>query len=319
MFNILQHRIVKHCLLPESCFTAQKAKTIEAMNKLVTLSTKVSTSDQIHRKRVLECNAQCLSLYLRSLQHAINGDEAKLREGWELTEQVILPALENFRSKQSHLHSKFFEIIFTRVPLLCFTVIPWIGNTVLEDPKINNYKRIEFVGLLSCLVRSVNSISLFDGIAQIQRHMDVLQKVEEWARDKVENRQKEGYQDFRKLPRRKVLNGYCKLVENVKSGKKKPAEQKAAQKPDSEKKEAGSKGKVESEKKEKTIKKPKKTKVVKQCSVCCICLSQETHAFCLSFSTSVHSGRCGKLKMNLPKIGGILASLPTIKSIIFNH
>lgn len=319
MFNILQHRIVKHCLLPESCFTAQKAKTIEAMNKLVTLSTKVSTSDQIHRKRVLECNAQCLSLYLRSLQHAINGDEAKLREGWELTEQVILPALENFRSKQSHLHSKFFEIIFTRVPLLCFTVIPWIGNTVLEDPKINNYKRIEFVGLLSCLVRSVNSISLFDGIAQIQRHMDVLQKVEEWARDKVENRQKEGYQDFRKLPRRKVLNGYCKLVENVKSGKKKPAEQKAAQKPDSEKKEAGSKGKVESEKKEKTIKKPKKTKVVKQCSVCCICLSQETHAFCLFFSTSVHSGRCGKLKMNLPKIGGILASLPTIKSIIFNH
>ena len=236
------------------------------MNKLVTLSTKVSTSDQIHRKRVLECNAQCLSLYLRSLQHAINGNEAKLREGWELTEQVILPALENFKSKQSHLHSKFFEILFTRVPLLCFTVIPWIGNTILEASKINNYKRIEFVGLLSCLVRSVNSISLFDGLAQIQRHMDVLQKVEEWARDKVENRQKEGYQDFRKLPRRKVLNGYCKLVENMKSGKKKPAEQKAGQekKSDSDKKKVDPKGKVESEKKEKTIKKPKKTKVVKQ-------------------------------------------------------
>lgn len=273
MFNLLQQRIVKHCSLPESCFTAQKAKTIEAMNKLVTLSTKVSTSDQIHRKRVLECNAQCLSLYLRSLQHAINGNEAKLREGWELTEQVILPALENFRSKQSHLHSKFFEIIFTRVPLLCFTVIPWIGNTILEASKINNYKRIEFVGLLSCLVRSVNSIPLFDGLAQIQRHMDVLQKVEEWARDKVENRQKEGYQDFRKLPRRKVLNGYCKLVENMKSGKKKSAEQKAGQekksdsdkkKSDSDKKKVDPKGKVESEKKEKTIKKSKKTKVVKQ-------------------------------------------------------
>lgn len=279
MFNLLQQRIVKHCSLPESCFTAQKAKTIEAMNKLVTLSTKVSTSDQIHRKRVLECNAQCLSLYLRSLQHAINGNEAKLREGWELTAQVILPALENFRSKQSHLHSKFFEIIFTRVPLLCFTVIPWIGNTILEASKINNYKRIEFVGLLSCLVRSVNSIPLFDGLAQIQRHMDVLQKVEEWARDKVENRQKEGYQDFRKLPRRKVLNGYCKLVENMKNGKKKSVEQKAGQekksdsdkkpdsdkkKPDSDKKKVDPKGKVESEKKEKTIKKSKKTKVVKQ-------------------------------------------------------
>lgn len=272
---------MKHCLIPESCFTVQKAKTIDAMNKLVTLSTKVSTSDPIHRKRVLECNAQCLSLYLRSLQHAINGNEAKLREGWELTEQVMLPALEDFKSKRSHLHSKFFEIIFTRVPLLCFTVIPWIGNTVLEDSKTNNYKRIEFVGLLSCLVHSVNSIPLFDGIAQLRRHMDVLQRVQEWAKDKVENRQKEGYQDFRKLPRRKVLNGYCKLVENVKSGKKKqtqkmPAtEEKAGQetkKPNSEKKKMGSKGKGESEKKEKTIKKPKKVKVVKQCSVCCICL-----------------------------------------------
>ena len=103
------------------------------------------------------------------------------------------------------------------------TLIPQLGKVILneEESKIKNYKRLEFVGLLRYLLRSVNSVPTKDGVERVKEFMEVLEQVFEWAKERVDNRQKEGYEDFRKLPRRRLLNEYCRLVDVIKAGGKK--------------------------------------------------------------------------------------------------
>ena len=223
IFGLLRNKIVKNCSLPAVCFLDAVDKTEQAMKKLVDLSLMDSTSDPAQHKRVLQCNAECLSLYFRSLQHVVISDSTRLSEARALTERVLLSALADFEKKHTHMNSNFFELLFTRTPLLCMTLIPQLGSVIVNERerKIKNYKRLEFVGLLRSLLRSVNSIPTKDGVDRVKEYMEVLQQVYEWAKERVENRQKEGYEDFRKLPRRRLLNEYCRLVDLIKAGGKK--------------------------------------------------------------------------------------------------
>ena len=251
---------MKNCSLPASCFLDTADKTEQAMRKLVDLSLTDSTADPALHKRALQCNAECLSLYFRSLQHVVLADPARLSEARAIVERVLQPALADFEKKHSHINNSFFELLFTRTPLLCMTLIPQLGKVILseEESKIKNYKRLEFVGLLRYLLRSVNSVPTKDGVERVKEFMEVLERVFEWAKERVDNRQKEGYEDFRKLPRRRLLNEYCRLVDVIKAGgkKKKAKNEESKQKvkgPEQEEK-AGSVQKV-AEKKEVSKKK----------------------------------------------------------------
>lgn len=60
-----------------------------------------------------------------------------------------------------------------------------------------------------------------------------------WAQDKLEHRAEEGYEDFRKQPRRKVLNDFCRALEALmaeKAPKKAKKEEKGVEKKGEEKK-----------------------------------------------------------------------------------
>ena len=228
IFGLLHSKIVKNCSLPASCFLDSAAQTEQAMQKLVELSLTGSLADPAQHRRALQCNAECLSLFLRSLQHVVLSEPARLSEARAMTERVLLPALEDFEKKHTHVNSGFFEVLFTRTPLLCMALIPQLGKVVLdEQSKVKNYKRLEFVGLLRYLLRSANGIPTKDGMERAKEFLDVLQRVFDWAKERLENRQKEGFEDFRKLPRRRLLNEYCRLVEMIKAGGKKKNQKKS--------------------------------------------------------------------------------------------
>lgn len=259
IFGLLRNKIVKNCSLPASCFLDTADKTEQAMRKLVDLSLAGSTADPALHKRVLQCNAECLSLYFRSLQHVVLADPARLSEARAIVERVLQPVLADFEKKHSHINSSFFELLFTRTPLLCMTLIPQLGKVILseEESKIKNYKRLEFVGLLRYLLRSVNSVPTKDGVERVKEFMEVLEQVFEWAKERVDNRQKEGYEDFRKLPRRRLLNEYCRLVDVIKAGgkKKKKNEESKQKVKGAEQEEKEEPGKKVAEKKEVSKKK----------------------------------------------------------------
>ena len=130
---------MKNCSLPASCFLDTADKTEQAMRKLVDLSLTDSTADPALHKRALQCNAECLSLYFRSLQHVVLADPARLSEARAIVERVLQPALADFEKKHSHINNSFFELLFTRTPIVCLRLFPLIGKVFLSEveSKIN--------------------------------------------------------------------------------------------------------------------------------------------------------------------------------------
>ena len=80
--------------------------------------------------------------------------------------------------------------------------------------------------MLTCLLRNTGNTPNRKGYAYIQKQQKVLGEVYAWAKDKMDNREKEGYEDFRKLPRRKLLNDFIHAHDNAVSAAEKKKEKK---------------------------------------------------------------------------------------------
>lgn len=231
------------------------------MKKIVEMSKQVSLNDPVRRKQILICNATCLSLFVRSIQHALfeNKDKPEkmdqhIEEAQAMMETILSPAIQDFKNKRSHLALIFFETLFTKSPLLCMSLIRPIQTIIIEDTSINNYKKLEFLGMLTCLLRNTGNTPNQKGYAFVRKNSQVLEAVYQWAKDKIDNREKEGYEDFRKLPRRKLLNDFIHAHDNTKN---------AAEKKQGEKKEKKEKTDKEKEQLEKE-RKMKKTALTQQ-------------------------------------------------------
>ena len=226
--SLLKNKIAKNCLLPAS-YLEDKEKYTEDMKKLIDLSITVSMNDPNHRKQVLICNACCLSVFLRSLQHTVYsvGNENQLTE--EKKEEIIqiqqqvrdlfTPSLEDYKLKRSHLSLYFFETLLMKTPLLFFECIPVIQSFIVNDSAVSNYRKLEYVTMITCLLRNTGNTPNHDGYSFIQKDLSILDTVAVWAKEKLDNREKEGYEDFRKLPRRKMLTDFLRALENVRTSK----------------------------------------------------------------------------------------------------
>ena len=269
--NILKNKVTKNCMIPLEVVHNQSSMN-DLMTRLVQLSKQVPLADPIRRKQILLCNASCLCLFLKSLQHhAVNSkNTAKdLEVARTLITDTIGNALEDFLEKRSHLSQAFFETMFSRYPLLCVTFVPMLQKQIIEGNS-NNYKRLELVSLLTCLIQNARSAVFTMTVPALLNYKNQLSLVKTWAQDKLENREKEGYEDFRKQPRRKTLNAYCKAYETListpvdKTTKTRPhKEGKTEKKRTIQSKEGkknsgnGKKGLLNGEKKERTAKKEK--------------------------------------------------------------
>lgn len=237
--NILKNKAAKSCSIPaESVADAEKMK--EWMTQLVQLSQKVSLSDPARRKQILQCNAACLCIYLKSLQHALQSDfsEASLQAAQALVKETVGVAVTDFTSKRSHLSLQFLETLFGRYPLLCAGFVESLQPLVTEG-SLGNYKRLELVALLTGLLQHARGGPLQQTVGVLRGYREPLEAVRAWAQDKLEHRAEEGYEDFRKQPRRKVLNDFCRALEALmaeKAPKKAKKEEKGVEKKGEEKK-----------------------------------------------------------------------------------
>ena len=225
--NILKNKVAKSCMIPVDV-VHNRSSMNELMMRLVQLSKQVSLADPIRRKQILLCNASCLCLFLKSLQHhaVYSKSTAKdLDAARKLVAGTVGDALQDFLNKRSHLSESFFETMFSRYPLLCLTFVPFLQKQITEE-NTNNYKRLELVSLLTCLIQNARSAVFTMTVPALLSYKNQLNLVKTWAQDKLENREKEGYEDFRKQPRRKTLNDYCKAYETlVNTPVDKPAKQ----------------------------------------------------------------------------------------------
>lgn len=245
--NILKNKIPKSCHVGTSVLQNEE-KLKEYMTKLVKLSEEVSLNDPIRRKQTLLCNATCLSVFMRSIQRLIfevketkskkgESTEKQVEKAQKLVSDVLESAIQDFKSKRSHLNLLFFETMMSKCPLLCLSMIPDIQKIITDDTAINNYKKLEFLGMLTCLLRNTGNTPSHRGYEYVRRNEESLNMVYTWAKDKIDNREKEGYEDFRKLPRRKLLNDFIHAYENAKSAAEKKTDEKEKKEDKKEKKE----------------------------------------------------------------------------------
>lgn len=263
--NILKNKASKTCTIPAVVIASKKEDLKEWMLQLVQLSKQVPLADPIRRKQILQCNASVLSFFLRSLQHhalAAKTTNLALDNARKLVTATVGEALQDFLNKRSHLSLLFFETLFTRYPLLCVTFVTMLKKQVVEG-EINNYKRLELIALLTCLLQNSRSKALPQIFTTVMSYKAELSAVREWAQEKVVNREKEGYEDFRKQPRRKTLNDYCKALDVLEaaataepSEKQKKKEERRKIMKDRQKAKAAGKG-AQGEKKEMAAKKGK--------------------------------------------------------------
>ena len=269
--NILKNKVTKNCMIPVEVVHNQQSME-DLMTRLVELSKQVPLADPIRRKQILLCNASCLCLFLKSLQHHAvysKNTTKDLEVARALVTATIGKALEDFLEKRSHLSQAFFETMFSRYPLLCVTFVPMLQSQIIEG-NVNNYKRLELMSLLTCLIQNARSAVFTMTVPALLNYKNQLDLVKTWAQDKLENREKEGYEDFRKQPRRKTLNMYCKAYETLintpvdKTPKTRPhKEGKMEKKRTVQSKEGkknpgnGKKGSPNGEKKERKVKKEK--------------------------------------------------------------
>lgn len=147
-------------------------------------------------------------------------------------------AVTDFTSKRSHLSLQFLETLFGRYPLLCAGFVESLQPLVTEG-SLGNYKRLELVALLTGLLQHARGGPLQQTVGVLRGYREPLEAVRAWAQDKLEHRAEEGYEDFRKQPRRKVLNDFCRALEALmaeKAPKKAKKEEKGVEKKGEEKK-----------------------------------------------------------------------------------
>ena len=265
--NILKNKASKSCTIPAETIASKKESIKELMLQIVQLSKQVPLADPIRRKQILQCNATILSFFLRSLQHnalAAKTTNLALDNARKLVTSTVGDALQDFLNKRSHLSLLFFETLFTRYPLLCVTFVTLLKKQITEG-EVNNYKRLELVALLTCLLQNARSKALPQIFTTVMSYKAELSAVREWAQEKLNNREKEGYEDFRKQPRRKTLNDFCKAWEVLEAAastepsekQKKKEERKKIMKERMKDKKGGKQGGKQGEKKETAIKKEK--------------------------------------------------------------
>ena len=66
---------------------------------------------------------------------------------------------------------------------------------------------------------SSSNHSFYESDKSLQKDLSILDTVAVWAKEKLDNREKEGYEDFRKLPRRKMLTDFLRALENARTPK----------------------------------------------------------------------------------------------------
>ena len=248
--NILKNKAAKTCSIPPEQ-VADAAKMKEWMTQLVQLSQKVSLSDPTRRKQFLQCNAACLCIFLKSLQHSLQSgfSESALRSAQSLVSETIGVAVTDFTSKRSHLSLQFVEALFSRYPLLCAGFISTLQPLVTEG-SLGNYKRLELVTLLTVLLQHARGGPMQQTVGVLRSFQKELEAVRGWAQDKLDHRSEEGYEDFRKQPRRKALSDFCRAFEALMAEKEKVVKKVSGKEGEKEEKE-------EKEEKKETPKTPK--------------------------------------------------------------
>ena len=251
--NILKNKAAKTCSIPPEQ-VADAAKMKEWMTQLVQLSQKVSLSDPTRRKQILQCNAACLCIFLKSLQHSLQSgfSESALRSAQSLVSETIGVAVTDFTSKRSHLSLQFVEALFSRYPLLCAGFISTLQPLVTEG-SLGNYKRLELVTLLTVLLQHARGGPMQQTVGVLRSFQKELEAVRGWAQDKLDHRSEEGYEDFRKQPRRKALSDFCRAFEALMAEKEKVVKKVSGKEGEKEEKE---------EKKEEKKETPKTSKAV---------------------------------------------------------